>query len=165
MKTVPVLILMLVFSLNGYGQAIEIKHTSRDSAYIRDYYKHHLIVRVYECSRFNSFKFVDGHDKLIYKPNHHNDIGLGFTYKVISINFEFYVPIFGQNNDRYGATHSFDLQTYAYIHKFVIDLYTRFYHGYYLSNAGAALTNSPPVVVRPDIETKKHQPCCPVCIQ
>ena len=149
-------LLFFSFALQGTlsAQAIEIKHTSRDTAYIKDYYKRYLIVRVYECSRFNSIKFVDGQDKLIYKPNHHNDLGLGLTYKIISINYEFYVPFLGQNNDKYGATHSFDLQTYVYFHKFVVDLYTQVYRGYYLSNAGSELINSPAVVVRPDIKTK-----------
>jgi len=160
-KPFTFLILSLVLSLNAFGQTIEIKHEARDKAYIKDYYKTHLIIRLYESSRFNNFKLVDGTDKLIYKPNHHNDIGLGFTYKVVSFNFEFYIPAFGQNNDLYGATHSFDVQTYIYIHKFVVDFYSQFYSGYYLANGDQILAdNQPSVVKRPDITTKDISLLC-----
>jgi len=160
LKTIILLILSLA-SLDTYGQTVDIKHESRDKTYVRDFYKTHLIIRAYESSRFNDFKLIDPNDKLVYKPNHHNNIGLGFTYKVISLNFEFYVPIFGQNNDRYGATHSFDVQTYAYIHRFVVDFYSQFYNGYYLANGTAALApGQPDVVKRPDIVTKDISLLC-----
>ncbi len=130
-------------------------------AYIKDYYKTHLIIRAYESSMFNSFKLADGDDKLVYKPNHHNDLGLGFTYKIVSFNFEFYVPLIGQNNDKYGITRSYDLQTYIYVKKFVIDFYTMYYSGYYLSNGGDLLAGSQPSIVkRPDISTKDISLIC-----
>jgi uncharacterized protein DUF4421 len=154
-------ILLQAIYLHACGQTLEIKHEARDKAYIKDYYKTHLIIRAYESSRFNNFKLVDGSDKLIYKPNHHNDLGLGFTYKIISFNFEFYIPGLGQDNDRFGITHSFDVQTYIYIHKFVVDFYSQFYDGYYLANGNQALAgNQPSVVKRPDITTKDISLLC-----
>lgn len=161
MKLYSFYILFLALSLNAHGQAIEIKHEARNKAFIKDYYKTHIIIRAYESSKFNNFKLVNGIDKLIYKPNHHNDLGLGFTYKVISINFEFYIPGFGQNNTLYGATHSFDLQTYIYIHKFVVDFYSQFYNGYYLANGNQVLAdNQSSIVKRPDITTKDVSLLC-----
>ena len=161
MKKHAFFILFIALSLNAYGQTIEIRHEARSKAYIKDYYKTHLIIRAYESSRFNNFKLVSGIDKLIYKPNQHNDIGLGFTYKIISFNFEFYMPFLGQNKDRYGSTHSFDVQTYIYIHKFVVDFYSQFYSGYYLANGNQELAgNQPSVVKRPDISTKDISLLC-----
>jgi len=161
LKKIILLISSLASCAAVYGQTVVIKHVSRHKDYVKDFYKNHLIIRAYESSKFNSFKFIDGKDDVVYKPNHHNDVGLGFTYKIISVNCEFYVPVFGQNNNKYGVTHSFDVQTYAYVHRFVIDLLAQVYHGYYLSNVnGSVSSNLPPVVVRPDMATKNISLAC-----
>ena len=155
LRTLLFLIALLSAPLAGHAQAVVITHEARDRAYIKDFYKTHLIARVYESSRFNDIKISDGNERLVYKPNHHNDIGLGFTYKVISFNFEFFIPFLAQNANHYGATHSFDIQTYVYYHRFVIDLYSQFYNGYYLANGSQALApGGPAVLKRPDITSK-----------
>lgn len=153
--------LLLLVSKFAHAQTLEIKHMSRDKAYIKDFYKTHIIFRVYESSRFNNFKLSSNGDKLEFKPNHHNDLGLGFTYKIISVDFEFYIPPLGQNNGYYGITHSFDLQTYIYIKQFDIDFYSQFYTGYYLSNGNQILANGQSnTVKRPDISTKDISLVC-----
>ena len=161
MKACTLFILSLFLTISARAQTVEIKHEARDKAYVKDFYKTHIIVRLYESSRFNDYKLSDGSYKLIYKPNHHNDIGLGFTYKVISVNFEFYIPPLGQNNSLYGVTHSFDLQTYVYIKKFIIDFYSQFYDGYYLANGSQVLAGGQPnIVKRTDISTKDISLLC-----
>jgi len=158
-KALPFLLSLLIF--HAHAQTVEIKHEARDKKYIKDFYRTHIIFRLYESSRFNNFKLSSYDDKLVYKPNHHNDIGLGFTYKVISVNFEFYIPPFGQNNGYYGITHSFDVQTYVYIKKFVVDFYSQFYTGYYLANGNQILADGQPnVVKRPDISSKDISLLC-----
>jgi Domain of unknown function (DUF4421) len=98
---------------------------------------------------------IDDAGKLIYKPNRHNDLGLGFNYRALSLNLEFNIPATDRNPKRYGTTHSFDLQTFIYIHKFIIDLCSQFYHGYYLANSEEALIGNPATkeLVRPDMKT------------
>ncbi len=137
------------------AQVIDIKHKQRNPKYVKDFYKHHLILRAFECTKFNNFKLIDESDKLVYKPNRHNDLGLGFNYRALSLNLEFNIPVTEKSSKIYGVTHTFDLQTYIYIDKFLIDLYSQFYRGYYLSNTEEALTGNPTsrVLVRPDMKT------------
>ena len=92
---------------------------------------------------------------LIYKPNKHEDLGVGFNYKALSLNLGIYIPFTGKRVDVYGATHSFDLQTNIIVKSYLVDFYAQFYHGYYLSNGGEALISNLPstVIVRPDIRT------------
>ena len=138
------------------GQIILIRHANKDTAYIREYYRKHMVIRAYESTKFNNFKFIDGTDKLVYKPNDHNIFGIGFNYRFISLNLGIYIPSTGKNIGIYGRTKELDLQPHIYVHKFLIDIYAQFYHGYYLSNSGAVPNNTlnDNVEKRPDIATK-----------
>jgi hypothetical protein len=149
----PILFSVSLFT-NVRGQSIDVRHKSRDTTYIKDLYDN-FVLRVYECTKFNNFKLIDGNDKLIFKQNHHNDLGFGFNYKILFLNIEFTIPSTEKDRSIYGTTTSFDVQTYVYIKKFVVDFYTQFYHGYYLSNNDELVTGSQPaeVLVRPDIKT------------
>ena len=152
------LFLFACFSFTeAMGQAtILIRHADRDTAYIKEFYRKHLVVRAYESTKFNNFKFIDGSKKLIYKPNDHNIFGLGLNYRFISLNIGLYVPAAGKNISIYGRTKDLDLQTHIYVHKFIVDLYAQFYHGYYLSNTTSSLSSYPVdrIEKRPDISTK-----------
>jgi hypothetical protein len=146
---------LLFFFTNVKGQNILIRHGNKDTAFIKEYYKKHLVVRLYESTKFYNFKYIDGSDKLIYKPNNHNNFGLGFNYRFISLNFGFYVPFIDKNRNKYGTTTPLDLQTHIYLHKFIVDFYGQYYHGYYLSNTGSVVSNAPEnILLRPDITTR-----------
>ena len=133
-----------------------LRHSNKDTAYIREFYRKHLVIRAYESTKFNNFKLIDEPNKLVYKPNDHNVFGLGFNYRFISINIGLYVPSVGKSIDEYGKTHQLDLQTHLYYHKFIVDLYGQFYKGYYLSDDGATPFHyeNDAVEKRPDIFTR-----------
>ncbi len=155
MKYAIILILTLFCSRDVAGQMICITHACRDTNYIKDFYTDYFIFRAYECTKFNNFKLINKGDKLVYKQNQHNDLGIGFNYKVLFLNIEFTIPFTEKNRDIYGTTHSFDVQTYFYVKKFVVDIYTQFYQGYYLNNGNQELSGvqTPKVILRPDIKT------------
>jgi len=156
-RSITTIIILFSFFAEAAGQTtILIRHADRDTAYIKDYYRKHLILRAYESTKFNNFKLIDGSDKLVYKPNDHDNFGIGFIYRFISINIGFYIPGVGKNRDIYGKTHSLDLQTHLYVHRFIIDFYGQFYRGYYLANSSSVTNNLPPgqIVTRPDIDTR-----------
>ncbi len=134
---------------------ILIKHANRDTAYIKDYYRKYFIVRAYESTKFNNFKYINGHDKLIYKPNDHNNFGLGFNYRFLCLNLGVYVPGAGKDKSTYGKTHYLDLQTHLYVHKFILDFYGQFYRGYYLANSESVISNlTTHIITRPDVSTR-----------
>lgn len=145
--------LFSVFSVEG--QMVHIKHKSRDTSYVKDFYSHYLILRAFTCTRSNNFKLIDGQDKLIFKTNRHYDIGVGFNYKSFSFNFAFNAPLTLKNEDKFGKTRTFDIQTYLYVRDFVVDYTAQFFKGYYLSNSSDALTGPAPVQIlkMPDINT------------
>jgi len=145
----------LFFTMVKGQTTILIRHADKDTAYIREYYRKHFIVRAYELTKFNNFKLIDGPDRLLFKPNDHNNIGVGFIYRFISLNLGFYVPFIDKNRDIYGKTRDLDLQSHLYVDRFIVDIYGQFYHGYYLSNTGSSIDNFPGhVLVRPDISTR-----------
>ena len=154
-KIVLALCLLVCVITNVQGQTILIRHSHKDTAYIKEYYRKHLIIRAYESTKFNNFKYIDSHDKLVYKPNDHNNFGLGFNYRFISLNFGFYLPFASKDRNTYGKTVDIDAQTHVYVHKYIVDFFGQYYKGYYLSNAGA-VEGIPPnqVVLRPDITTR-----------
>jgi len=154
-RVILIFSLILFFFTSVRGQNILIRHGNKDTSYIREYYKKHLVVRLYESTKFNNFKYVDGSDKLVYKPNNHNNFGFGFNYRFISLNFGFYLPFVDKNGDKYGITKPLDLQTHIYVHKFIVDFYGQFYKGYYLYNTGDVINNAPAnYLIRPDIATR-----------
>jgi len=150
------ILILFRFTLADGQTTILIHHTDKDTTFIREYYRRHLVIRAYESTKFNNFKFIDGHKKLVYKPNDHDVFGIGFNYRFLSINAGVYIPSAGKDIGEYGRTMALDLQPHVYVHRFIIDLYAQFYHGYYLSNAGATQYNYPhdDVEKRPDIATR-----------
>jgi len=155
-KTILLLFCFCLATLVKGQTTILIRHYDKDSAFIKEFYGNHLILRAYESTKFNNFKLIDGSEKLVYRPNDHNNVGVGFNYRFLSINLGFYVPAISKSSSLYGHTHDVDLQSHLYVHKFIIDIYGADYHGYYLANSDATTYNLPNehVLLRPDIITK-----------
>lgn len=143
------------------GQTIAIKKSKHDPKYIKDYHKNHLIIRAFESTKFNNFQYSDHKSELVFKPNKHNNFGLGFTYKFLSLNFGFYIPNLGRDIDVYGKTRQLDLQTHFYMRNIIVDFYGQFYHGYYLANSDAVINNpNDDILNRPDIRTRNLSLVC-----
>lgn len=148
---------LLLFCAHGVcmAQQIQIKHERKHRGYIQDFYKNHLILRAYESTKFNNVRFFDGGTKLIYKPNEHNNLGIGATYKFISLNIGFHIPFADKDLDKYGHTRQLDLQTHIYSRRYIIDFYGQFYRGYYLANPEVRNTyTSDQPIKRPDMRSR-----------
>jgi len=150
---VPIL-LFVTTQVFAQVPVLTVKHNAPDTAYIKDYYHHYIVLRAYESTKFNSYQFLDNGNKVTYKPNNHNNLGLGFNYKYLSVNLGFYVPFLSKNRNKYGSTQTLDLQTHLYLQRFIIDLYGQFYKGYYLSNPSTLSSNTTGYILRPDIHTR-----------
>ncbi len=150
-----VCILLMAVARQAPAQVVVLHHNKKSPEYIRDLYKQYLVVRAYESTKFNNFRFIDGGSKVVYKPNEHNNIGLGVTYKYISLNLGFHVPFADKDNDIYGKTRQVDLQTHIYSHKYIIDFFGQFYRGFYLNNpeVRTGYTAGDPIK-RPDMRSR-----------
>lgn len=129
-----------------------------DTNYISNFYYRYYLIRIYESTKYNSFKLIDpsAGSNVIYKPNDHNLLGVGFTYKYFGVNIGFGFPILNYGKEKYGDKDYLDLQSHLYLHKYVIDFYGQFYNGYYLADASDVLShqvNAPNYPIRPDIHT------------
>lgn len=92
-----------------------------------------------------------GHKYTInYRPNTTRNIGIGATYKSVTLNlaygFGFLNPEVGRGRTRY-----LDMQFHKYGRKLILDLFGQFYSGYYMRPKGVATTDGS-YYVRPDLE-------------
>lgn len=111
-----------------------------DTSYVRSFYND-LIVRIYSANRNNFVHFNDVAEDLDlkYLPNDYFDLGAGFNYKWFGINVGTKIGKLSDDDDKYGKTSSFGLQSYLYARKFTVDVMAMRTRGYY-----AELDNAPP---------------------
>ncbi|WP_423129835.1 DUF4421 family protein [Gaoshiqia sp. Z1-71] len=104
----------------------------QDSTYIQSCY-HDLVIRAYSANKNNFVRFHDLSEmvRLKYRPNDYFNLGLGFDYKWFGLKLGTKVPFLSRDDDRFGRTSNYGLQSYLYTRKFTIDvlaLKTRGYH-------------------------------------
>ncbi|HMR90763.1 MAG TPA: DUF4421 domain-containing protein [Chitinophagaceae bacterium] len=89
-----------------------------------------------------------GAERFLYNPNTSRNLGIGATYRAITLNLG--AGVF--NDKERGKTKSLDLQSHIYTRQWVADLFGQFYKGYYLTPKKLV----PPVegnyYIRPDIK-------------
>ncbi len=107
-----------------------------DSTYIDTYYND-LIVRVLSANSNNFIRFCDTSNNyfdLKYRLNDYFNIGIGINYKWFGINIGTKIPLLSSNNDLYGKSSKFGIQSYLYARKFTFDVMAIKNRGYYLSH-------------------------------
>ncbi len=111
-----------------------------DTNYVQTYYND-LIVRVYSANRNNFVRLMDLEKDLDlrYRPNDYFDLGVGLNYKWFGINVGTKIARFSDDDNRYGKTSTYGLQSYLYARKFTVDLMALKTRGYYLDNENEAL--------------------------
>jgi hypothetical protein len=144
-----VLLLVLSSSVSAQQRWKKLFLTENDPAYIEDHTRD-LTVRIYGSRKYTYYDMVDKRlkEELLYRPNTSNNVGFGFNYKFLGINFGFKLPFINNDDDKYGKTKYLDLQSHLYLRKLVIDFYGQYYKGYYLANRRF---NSQALTLRPDM--------------
>lgn len=66
-----------------------------------------------------------------FRPNTNITLGVGATYKWLTINIAYGFDFINRVRERRGETRYIDLQTHLYGRRNIIDLYGQFYRGYY----------------------------------
>lgn len=129
----------------------------RETRYYRTYFQN-LIVRVYSGRKFATLTMnsTDHTTDFKYKPNTFNGLGVGVTYRALTINLGYGFGFLFNDKEK-GKTHALDLQTRLYASKWAIDGYAKSYRGYYISPAVTAASGSlkpSDYYIRPDIKIK-----------
>jgi hypothetical protein len=118
-----------------------------DSAYYRSYVRK-VTGRVFLSRKYTSLSIAEPGGTLKYRPNTPPNIGIGVTYRVLTLNVAAGLGFFTPSDN--GKTHSLDLQSHLYFRKVSVDLFGQFYHGYYLPNS--AFSGKPDLdYTRPDL--------------
>jgi len=88
-----------------------------------------------------------------YRPNTRLTLGVGVTYRSVSLNFAYGLPLLNDDNAIKGKTRYIDLQGHFYPRKFAIDFFGQFYKGYYLSPENF-VPGYPGYFIRPDLRVR-----------
>ena len=106
-----------------------------DTSYIKSY-RDVFTLRLLTSNKKSSFDVSDetNGNTIEYEPNSSLNLGFGFTYKWFGLNLAFNFPFINNDDDIFGKTKRFDLQTSIFSRKYVVDLFFQYYKGYYVAN-------------------------------
>jgi hypothetical protein len=147
----PILICILIHS-SSLAQVFRPDH---DTTYYRSY-KGSIICRVYLSRKYAVLKLVPPSylESMSYHANTTLSIGVGITYKSLSVSISKGLGDFLSSEDKKGKTSFTDLQLRLYKRKWTIDAIASFSRGYYLSPQGLAAPAGQSYYIRPDFGTQ-----------
>lgn len=131
-----------------------ICYAQKDSVVDNGYYityPNKAVVRAFISQKFAPLNIrAKNHDDLYYRSNSKLGVGLGATYKSLTLNLGYGFPFLNRDQGK-GETKGLDLQLHIYPKKWAIDLLGVFLKGYYLDpddNNGLGLAD---YYQRPDV--------------
>lgn len=115
-----------------------------------------LTTRLYLSRKYTGFVFVDRiHDlRLNYIPNTPVTMGIGATYKSVTLNLAYGFGFLNPDNGK-GDTKYLDLQGHIYGRKLLIDFFGQIYNGFYLTNDELRQPDGDNYY-RPDIKVREY---------
>src|SRR6185312_2924994 len=133
-----------------FSDSLKNSFTISNGYYIQ--YPQQFILRIYLRSKFAPFTISsNGKEDLNYRTNLKLGLGLGFTYKAVTLNLAYGFNFLNPENGK-GKTKGIDLQLHIYPKKWAIDATGAFLNGYYLDPEdfnGLTLTD---YYLRPDLQ-------------
>ncbi|MFO7256877.1 MAG: DUF4421 domain-containing protein [Bacteroidota bacterium] len=111
-----------------------LAHGQHDTSYYISY-EHQLTARFYLSQKYVSFRYIDSENDLDlrYLPNTTLNMGVGATYKSVTLNLAYGFGFLNPENGK-GETKYFDLQGHFYARRITIDLIGHTYKGFYLTD-------------------------------
>ena len=139
------------------GQIHPVLDRNYDTNYIETFH-HKLTTRLYSSVKYTHFSFlnVQKNKMLMYNNNSNYILGVGVTYSLLTLNIGVGFGFINHDDDRYGSSKYWDLQTHIYSRKISIDLYLQWYNGFYIVNPDKAVSgwdDPHKYPTRPDIST------------
>ena len=143
--------LIVAFCLGNL--ALKAQTSQYDSGYV-EVSPETFLLRFYFSKKYSDFLInaPNSSDKLIYRPNSGNNLGIGFTYQKFTLNIA--GPVGFLNPDRQRDFPAYlDLQAHIYPRKMIVDLFGQFYNGFVLS--ADQLAGSDEDYLRQDVKMRK----------
>lgn len=126
-----------------------------DSNYVISY-ADQVTARTYLSQKYTIFaaEAPKGFPQLQYRPNTSVNLGVGATYRAVTLNLAYGFPFLNRTSDR-GKTRYLDLQSHIYGYKWNFDIFGQFYKGYYLYPRGFAAASPDGYYKRPDLRVRE----------
>ena len=134
--------------LNGQTQYAP----DHDSSYYASY-REKLTARLYLSRKYTALLLYPPYDRtstLKYRPNTSLNLGLGASFRSLTLNIGFGLNSFNPHLEK-GKTRYFDLQSHVYTRAWNLDLLGEFYRGYYLAPKGLGAGDGRSYYLRPDL--------------
>lgn len=119
-------------------------------------YKKMLTTRIYTSRKYTSLLVsgINDNSRFGIEPNSTLNLGVGATYNDFTLNLAYGFGFMNRGRDQV-ETKYLDLQAHIYPKNWVIDLFSQFYNGFYLSSYSGPLSNVPKELVFPGLEVRK----------
>src|SRR3954471_18039900 len=127
---------MMLFAVTGLSMSsVAQERPLHDTSYYINY-PEDVIGRIYMSEKYTrlDIKDLNTKDKIHYQANTNKTLGVGFTYKPLTINIGLGFG-FLNKDDAKGKTKSLDIKRHVYSNKWVADLYAQFYKSFYAYSA------------------------------
>lgn len=144
------IVFLLLLMKPGAGNAQQ--DSLQDNGYYITY-PDKLMVRVYLSQKFAPFTIStsSNNDELKYKTNAKLNLGIGATYRSLTLDLSFGFGFLNKEDGR-GNTKGLDFQFHLYPHKWAIDLLGTFRKSYYLDPSSKNGLNLATYYTRPDLK-------------
>lgn len=109
-----------------------------DTAFVRDF-SDRPALRLYVSNKFNSMsvRSGDGFSDIRYRPNGNFNMGIGASYRRVTINIGFPIPFVNNDNDRRGDTRYLDAQATVHTERQASNLFLQIFKGYHITSHDA----------------------------
>ncbi len=123
----------MVTSLHGQGKTRAQR--ALDTLFVREF-SSRPTVRLYVSSKFNSLviRANDPFTDLRYQPNGHYNIGIGASYKRLTLNIGLPMPFVPSDVDEKGRTRYLDAQATLHTNKQSSNLFLQVFKGYHITS-------------------------------
>jgi hypothetical protein len=124
-----------LLSASGLSAQERPRGDAFDTAYVRDY-SHILTGRAYLSTKYNKLQLGGLNDvkALIYRPNNRINMGVGASYRALTLNLGVGIPVLNQDDAIRGTTRYLDAQANIYTKHWATNLFLQEFQGYYIAS-------------------------------
>lgn len=132
-----IILLALVPSVSA--QANRPALAAVDTSYVRDF-SNRPTIRLYLSSKFNSMvvRSNEAFSDLRYRPNGNFNMGIGASYKRLTLNIGFPMPVINNDEEAKGRTRFLDAQATLHTQRQASNLFLQVFKGYHITSHAAA---------------------------
>ncbi|MBK8340887.1 MAG: DUF4421 domain-containing protein [Flavobacteriales bacterium] len=105
-----------------------------DTAYVADY-SHLLSLRIYSSTKYNALTIASrSATDLVHRPNNRINIGIGASYRSLTLNIGFGIPFVNNDEAVRGKTQYLDAQANVHTQRWAANLFLQIFGGYYIAS-------------------------------